>query len=469
MTELQNVNIDEVLTGIRTAIRLAQNEEEVRIRVSKCIEDKVLKPLGIDQVGHYEYTLISGARIDALYGHVIIEYKAPGKLSARSDVAKAKEQIIRYIMEEAKVKERYRNFLGVIISDRIAFVRYSPREDAWLLRGPYDITRETVIKLVEAIRGLQRKSLVVDTLIRDFGPDSPIAKKTVRLLYERLIHNSKPRVMTLFSDWKRIFTQATGYSPEKLKRLKSMAREYGISGHIDFDALLFSVHTYYALLMKLLAAEIAYLYGQGRWLRSYVAELENAYLSGGVDSLKQVLSDLESGGIFTRLLNIVNFVEGDYFSWYLDELDKELGDAIAEIARRLTDYEPATPHLEPESARDLLKRLYQYLIPRDIRHSLGEYYTPDWLAELILNEVGLTKDALEEIGKENPLKPLEIRVLDPACGSGTFLIMYLKRLRDYAEEHFLIDEMINYVLKNVVGYDLTRSLFLPRGPIIYLP
>jgi type II restriction/modification system DNA methylase subunit YeeA len=46
---------------------------------------------------------------------------------------------------------------------------------------------------------------------------------------------------------------------------------------------------------------------------------------------------------------------------------------VAEIARRLADYEPATPQLEQEFARDLLKRLYQHLVPEDIRHNLGEY------------------------------------------------------------------------------------------------
>jgi len=58
------------------------------------------------------------------------------------------------------------------------------------------------------------------------------------------------------------------------------------------------------------------------------------------------------------------------------------------------------------------------------------------------------------IGKDNPLKPLEIRILDPACGSGTFLILYISRLRRYAEEHYLTDTLAKYILENVVGYDL---------------
>ncbi|MEM0461913.1 MAG: hypothetical protein QW318_06935, partial [Candidatus Caldarchaeum sp.] len=415
------LDVDDILSGIRGAVSVAQSEEDVRLRVSGIIEEKILKPLGITQVGRYEYTLVSGVRVDALYGHVLIEYKAPGRLSSRPDVARAKEQLIRYVVEEARVEDRYRNFLGVIISDRIAFLRYNPRGsgDKWVLRGPYDINRETVVKLVEALRGLQRKSLGVESLVRDFGPQSDVAKRMVRLLYERLRGSNSARVRVLFEDWFRLFSQTTGYSPEKLRELKELVDRYGFKGRVDYNLLLFCLHTYYALVMKLLAAEIAYLYGAGKWLKSYVGELENAYLQGGVDSLRQVLRELEEGGVFSKLLNIVNFVEGDYFSWYLDVLDKDLGDAVAEVARRLSDYEPATPQLEPESARDLLKRLYEALIPRDVRHKLGEFYTPDWLAELVLDEVGLTAERFEELGAENSLRPLELRVLDPACGSGT--------------------------------------------------
>jgi type II restriction/modification system DNA methylase subunit YeeA len=135
-------------------------------------------------------------------------------------------------------------------------------------------------------------------------------------------------------------------------------------------------------------------------------------------------------------------------------LDKDLADLIAELARKLAVYEVATPQLEPEFARDLLKRLYQNLVPSDLRHRLGEFYTPDWLANHLLDEVGLSLKVIHKLGEENSLKPLEIRILDPACGSGTFLMLYIARLRRYAEEHYLTDIILKYILNNVVGYDL---------------
>jgi type II restriction/modification system DNA methylase subunit YeeA len=448
------IDIDAVTTCFRNSVRRARNEEEVRVWVSKCIEDEILKPLGIREVGRYEYLLVSGARVDALYGHVVVEFKAPGKLASQSDIQRAKEQVIRYIVHEAGSRMEWNRYLGVIVSDRIAFVRYDPRTGMWILRGPYDIRREVVIKLIEALRGLRRKPLDTDHLIKDFGPKSQVARELISQLYTKLLSSGSPRTKILFDDWMRLFKQATGYKPEELEELPELAKEYDLKGNVNYDALIFSIHTYYALLLKLIAAEIAYLYGAGKFYKSYIADLEDSYARGGVEGLRDALRELESGGIFRRLLRIENFLEGDYFSWYLDELDEKLGDAIARLVRALSDYEVATPQLEPEFARDLLKRLYQNLVPSDLRHRLGEYYTPDWLANLLLDEVGLSIDNLRRAGEEDHLKPLEIRVLDPACGSGTFLVLYISRLRKYAEEHFLLDTLLNYVLNNVVGYDL---------------
>jgi len=458
MSSLEAINIDEVLSCLKRATSTARNEEDLRVRASSCIEEKVLKPLGLEDLGRYEYTFLSGGRADALYGHIIIEYKAPGRLVSQADIAGAKEQVVRYIIGLAGSPEKYKDYLGIIISDKIAFVRYSPQKRRWVLRGPYDISRNTVIKLVEALRGLRRKRLGVEELLADFGVHprtkklSPLSVKTVRTLYKKLSTTDNERVKILFEDWKRLFMQTTAYDPEKLQGLE---KQYGFpeGDPVEYDYLLFAIQTYYALIMKLLAAEITYLYGARGWLKSYVAELEDAYLRG-LEELRRVLGELEDGGIFKRLLGITNFIEGDYFSWYLDVLDEELADVIAEIARKLADYEPATPQLEPEATRDLLKRLYQHLVPKEIRRSLGEYYTPDWLAELVLDETGLTEEYFEELASHDPLAPFRVRVLDPASGSGTFLVMLIKRLRSYAENHFMLDIMGDYVLRNIVGYDL---------------
>jgi len=458
MASIEQIDVDKVLVGLKRAAATAENEEELRIRDSGILQSEVISKLGIPSPRHEKYTFVTGGRIDALYGHVVIEYKAPGKLLREPDVARAKEQLIGYIKEEAEVEGRFKLFLGVILADRIGFVRYDEKSKTWLLRGPYDLNRETVLRLVEAIRGLRRKKLAVDELLKDFGPKSDMAIKMVSVLYGKVTSSKSPKVEALFNDWKRLFSQVCAYSPEKLKGLEA---EYGLSGKVDYSALLFAVHTYYALVMKLLAAEVAYLFGAGKWLKSYVAELEDANMKG-LELFKRALEDMESGGVFRKFLNITNFIEGDYFSWYLEELDQETANKIADLAKRLADYEPATPVLEPEYTRDLLKRLYQNLVPKKIRHDLGEYYTPDWLAELLLNEAGLTVGEFEKLAmeKNDSTKPLNLRILDPACGSGTFLILTIKRLREYAEDHYLKDVLSNYIFNNVVGFDLNPLAIL---------
>jgi type I restriction-modification system DNA methylase subunit len=111
------------------------------------------------------------------------------------------------------------------------------------------------------------------------------------------------------------------------------------------------------------------------------------------------------------------------------------------MAKVLSEYEPATAKLENDYVKDLLKKLYQYLVPKSIKHDLGEYYTPDWLAEYLLNR-------LSDNG--NP----DIRVLDPACGSGTFLTLVLKKIMKQLSSATGNSDMLKKILENVIGFDI---------------
>jgi type II restriction/modification system DNA methylase subunit YeeA len=469
---LDKLNIDDIVECFKNAVNQALTkgkEENLRVLVLDCIKNKIIEPLkkeGINIPFELEYTLPSGKRIDLLCGNVIIEFKDPYKFSSEFDIEKAKSQVMDYIKEKAEHdKKDLDNFLGVIISDKITFVRYDKIFSDWMSEGPYEINEVIIRNLINALIGLRRKSLSAKELVKDFGINSQISKKIVRLLYTKLLNTTeKEKTWALFNDWKRLFGQIIGYSDEKdlekFKELKELKEYYEIEGNnIIYSYLIFAIHTYYALIMKLLAAETAYLYISERLRKSYIIELDNAYKSKGIDGLKSILQELESGGIFKDFLGIENFLEGDYFSWYIEKIDDKLAKAIIELVEELSNYDMTIIRSHPESTRDLLKDLYQNLIPRDIRHRFGEYYTPDWLAELLLDEIGLSYKDLENMGKEDPLKPLKIRVLDPACGSGTFLILYISRLREYAKKKDdkkkdIRDDLVKHVLENVVGYDL---------------
>lgn len=131
---LKEINIDDALYCIKSGILAARTEEDVRVKVSNCIETKILSKFQLSlrpYTAAYEVSLVSGGRADALYGHVVIEYKAPGKLASTRDVENAKSQVIGYVQGLAGSKERWGEYLGIIISDKIAFVRYLKQQDRW--------------------------------------------------------------------------------------------------------------------------------------------------------------------------------------------------------------------------------------------------------------------------------------------------------------------------------------------------
>jgi type I restriction-modification system DNA methylase subunit len=447
---LEQLDTHELATTIQKHASESRNEEQLKIRVEVTLRP-ILDKWGI-QWASYEHRHEISGRQDALYGRVIIEYKSPGKLYSKSEFKKAKEQVKEYISKQAVHEKEYGRYFGVIIDGyKISFLRY--RKNAWEeQQDPLEVNAQTVLRVLEAISGLRRKPLDAEFLLRDFGPKSEISNKVILTLYNSLVDRNSVRTDMLFNDWKRVFSQVCSYSKDKLTGL---ADYYGLDKKVDLEKLLFAIHTYYTILMKLLTSEIVTLFADSL-LGSYLKRVEEAYYRSHEEMLHE-LKDLEEGGIFATV-GMRNFLEADYFAWYLDEWNEGIAKSFFELTERLLDYEPATVELNPERVKDLFKRLYQNLVPGksaaggrkelDIRGKLGEFYTPDWLAELLLDEVGYDG---------NPEK----RVLDPACGSGTFLVLAIKRIREYADEHFIDRRtLISKIIRNVRGIDLNPLAIL---------
>jgi hypothetical protein len=119
---------------------------------------------------------------------------------------------------------------------------------------------------------------------------------------------------------------------------------------------------------------------------------------------------LVRGGLFSQA-QISGVVEHDFFDWVVEVPGGP--QFIRTLARRLARF--SWGHVE----HDVMKVLYESVISAAERHRLGEYYTPDWLAD--------------EIVAATVIDPLNQRVLDPACGSGTFLFHAVRRYLIAAE------------------------------------
>ncbi len=106
-------------------------------------------------------------------------------------------------------------------------------------------------------------------------------------------------------------------------------------------------------------------------------------------------------------------------------------------------------------SRDVLRALYQDMVPPEQRRAFGEFYTPDWLAEMLVERL-LDDDWLSEsVAHALNADPMGVGVLDPACGSGTFLYHAARRIVRYMREQGYQDGKIAEVASRLVyGIDI---------------
>jgi hypothetical protein len=80
-----------------------------------------------------------------------------------------------------------------------------------------------------------------------------------------------------------------------------------------------------------------------------------------------------------RDYEISGVVEEDFFGWPVDSTQGEV--FVESLARRLARFDWT------QVDHDVLKVLYESVIDPQTRHQLAEYYTRDWLARRMVNEV----------------------------------------------------------------------------------
>jgi SAM-dependent methyltransferase len=479
------VSVDVTVLAEELAAETAKsaNEIDLRVRIEPLI-DKARVGLGVTTDPEREKTLdaknsvitIRG-RADTMYGGLVIEYESPGVLATAGGLAHAAKQAREYMLLSAASSKPHeldalRRHAGIVFDGRqVGFLRATgpvspgpllPQLEAIIpLEGPYPLNAGSVSQLLLYLRALGRKRLDGRSLAQTFGPEaakSPLAREFVAHLLSRLADPTIPaKARLLYDEWMRSFGAVYAQDAKKARQDAGLlAKLYGVPSGTGLPALLFCVQTYYALLMKLLAVEVLSLQA-GSLISSQASKIAN---SAPADRAL-ILADLEAGSLFAAH-GIENFLEADYFGWYLEAWNSDTAEVVQRLAEELTQFEPATSTLDPDAVRDLLKDLYQYLVPKKVRHDLGEYYTPDWLADYTLDQAGYNGD-------------LAARVLDPACGSGTFLIRAIGRIRQHAAASLVSDEeTAKAILNNVVGFDLNpvavlaarTNYLLALGPLL---
>lgn len=389
----------------------------------------------------------SKGRIDSRIGNVLVEFKRPSKLKREADIKLAKVQLESYLQTLKPPAERVA--VGYL-TDGVAILRMEIDAEGVVTSGTLDpLSQQTYLPLLKDLVALHRTRLTASSLVEDFSPSEGPLFALARALFDLLRSEPLGRTQMLFREWQLLFKLAhDDQSKQKAidARRTGLASALGVGipkGDNDTEyAALFAVQTAYAVVLKLIASHLLTGIREGENTAAF-----ESLLTEPEDALRSYMARLEAGDIF-RDEGFENLLEGDFFSWYAD--DRQWSESVylglKDILRVLARYEntAALKDLGNE-AMDLFKDLYMAVIPEKVRHNLGEFYTPPWLADHTL------ATALQSLPEE--LRAGAWRAIDPCCGSGTFLTSMIRHVTAETA-HMSKRGQLESILGRVVGIDL---------------
>lgn len=239
--------------------------------------------------------------------------------------------------------------------------------------------------------------------------------------------------------WRRAYARELSMD-DAPRSWRPFIREGGREALYQF---MFSLETAYALISRIMLAKamqdagFRYL----NILETFEQSLDARDVRGALDCrdyLHATKALLEEGArqAFSGLFR------SDIFDWWEEGAQvpdpSPLCDAIAEAAIGIFQFDFS------RISGDILGTLYQSYFDPETRKALGEFYTPPEVASFILDQVGYRGRTIRTA-----------RLLDPACGSGTFLIHAIRRFIEASrgrDPREVLDEMVGGL--RIVGFDI---------------
>ena len=310
-------------------------------------------------------------RLDVAVGAVIIECKRD--LRPPGNLVKAETQLGGYLAGKAAVGGYY---VG-LLTDGAIWRLYRHADSGLMFVNDFTLTPSHVDErrfrwwLGDVLSTEQRVQPTAEAIAARLGAGAPSFDLTRAALMESWRRSAQvPGILVKRQLWVKLLHSALGAQFEATDEL-------------------FVEHTYLVLLATLIG---------------------HAVVGFDLNAQRNAPGVLLSGQLFEQA-GLLGVGQAGFFDWMLDT--PEGPDIVSDIARRVASFEWAGVD------HDVLKVLYQSVIAPQVRKRLGEYYTPDWLAASMVAEV-ITD-------------PLHQRVLDPGCGSGTFVFHAVRRYLDAAE------------------------------------
>jgi len=398
-------------------------------------------------------------RFDTLFGRVLIEYKTPGRLASEANRRTDAQQTIDYLRDEgvgADVAILTDGHTWGILRDLHA--EPEPGEQAWLVLEELPQTPleqfnwrsnsvDTARRILELFGTMRSAPVSAESLVARLG----LEQKSVTVLVQALTNTldsreDESRADILFRQWVALAGVSYGIDDAGAAWPKPRGELLGVSAAAalpgaTYASSVFLLHSYIALAAKLIAAEVLALsIGKHddrptQWLPLPSSEFARKF------------DDLESGALAARL-RAPGLMGADLFGWYapLVATSPTLESALRGLLRDFAGLAWARLAHTHVATGDLLRDFYAAVVPRGLRKSLGEFFTPRWIAErVVAKAIDLRAAAPDEC----------LRFLDPTCGSGTFLVVALRRaLRAAAARGLAEDQQTVEAIESVYGFDI---------------
>jgi hypothetical protein len=208
----------------------------------------------------------------------------------------------------------------------------------------------------------------------------------------------------------------------------------------------------------------------------------------GIEDYKTLFNLMEGEHVYERLCTIFRNADGKYNSGLFhfqqepdwDELPDTLSLSLSlddkvlkGIIKRL--YYPDSPYLFSVIPPVILGNVYEQFLGKvirlteghqakveykpEVKKAHGVYYTPEYIVSYIVRHtVGeLLKD-------KNPREVSKIRILDPACGSGSFLLGAFQYLLDWHRDWYIANLVPVFKEKNSVTDPAVQALLPEPTP-----
>ena len=399
-------------------------------------------------------------RLDAVVNDIVIEYKHHSKLQTQKQTSVAFEQVKDYLIALDKNESRK---CDAILTDGIKIAYFQSIGGVINHSSLRSLAVDDIDRLIKAILSNQSKKFEPSNIVRDFAisPHSHSESKVIaKILYNQLIDGITEKSQMLYSEWKELMhlsVDDNGKSNDIAKRRRDLSDifECKISDSETEYKALFALQTTYAIIVKLIACKVVDKLNFNSETHEY-HDLSNLPF----DKTRKFFQKMEDGYSYTSM-GIRNFLEGDFFSWYADssQWSEQFWKGIKGIITTIDDYTSFSLNVK-YNPEDIFKDLYMCIIPQSIRHSMGEYFTPEWLADSVITE------ALKGINNDN------WTAIDPCCGSGIFVIALIKKVvGDISINDLDKDEkkaILDSILDRVHGIDINPLSVLSARVSYYI-